>query len=219
MRTLLLLLFVAATTAACQSDAPGADVDELAKKLDIDIDRPLTQMSSGMKRKVALLAVLVPKVPLIILDEPTNTLDPTMRDELLDQLKAARGRGQAVLFSSHVLQEVEAVCDRVEIIHQGRVVFSDTIGALEDFTHGLALQVAFRRPPDPAVLASLPGLQAAASGQGLLSVDLQGAVVRQIPLVLGIGDALWDAFRFIVAPKGIPADRKAWLETDRKSVV
>ena len=92
---------------------PGPELDALAKKLDIDIDRPLTHMSSGMKRKVALLAVLVPNVPLIILDEPTNTLDPTMRDELLEQLRGAKARGQAVLFSSHVLQEVEAVCDRV----------------------------------------------------------------------------------------------------------
>jgi ABC-2 type transport system ATP-binding protein len=76
-----------------RGDQPGPEVDALAKKLDIDIDRPLTHMSSGMKRKVALLAVLLPKVPLIILDEPTNTLDPTMRDELLDQLKGARDRG------------------------------------------------------------------------------------------------------------------------------
>ena len=68
-------------------------MDALAKTLDIDIDRPLTQMSSGMKRKVALLTVLVPDVPLIVLDEPTNTLDPTMRDELLDQLRQAKARG------------------------------------------------------------------------------------------------------------------------------
>jgi len=108
--------------AKLRGDTPGPEVDALAKKLDIDIDRPLTHMSSGMKRKVALLTVLVPNVPLIVLDEPTNTLDPTMRDELLEQLKAAKARGQAVLFSSHVLQEVEAVCDRVGILRQGKLV-------------------------------------------------------------------------------------------------
>src|SRR5439155_8662216 len=89
--------------AGLRGNTPGPEVDALAKKLDIDIDRPLTQWSSGMKRKVALLAVLVPRVPLIVLDEPTNTLDPTMRDELLEQLRHARARGQGVLFSSHVL--------------------------------------------------------------------------------------------------------------------
>src|SRR5207245_824982 len=90
----------------------NGDVTRLAARFDIDLDRPLVNLSSGMKRKVALLAVLVPRVPLVILDEPTNTLDPTMRDELLGQLREARNRGQTVLFSSHVLAEVERVCGR-----------------------------------------------------------------------------------------------------------
>ncbi len=115
-----------------RGEQPGPEVESLAKKLDIDIDRPLTHMSSGMKRKVALLAVLVPKVPLIVLDEPTNTLDPTMRDELLDQLKAARDRGQAVLFSSHVLHEVETVCDRVAVLRRGELVHMQEMSDLRE---------------------------------------------------------------------------------------
>jgi beta-exotoxin I transport system ATP-binding protein len=82
------------------------DVDRLASQLEIDLDRKLANLSSGMKRKVALLQVLVSKVPLLILDEPTNALDPTMREELLEQIKEARHDGQTVLFSSHVLSEV-----------------------------------------------------------------------------------------------------------------
>ncbi len=115
-----------------RGDTVGKEVDDLAKRLDIDPDKPLTQMSSGMKRKVALLAVLVPKVPLIILDEPTNTLDPTMRDEFLLQLKWARDSGKAILFSSHVLSEVEAVCDRVVILRKGRLVHHQEMGELAD---------------------------------------------------------------------------------------
>jgi ABC-2 type transport system ATP-binding protein len=103
-----------------QNHADG--VDRLARTFDIDITRPLAQLSSGMKRKVALMAVLLPRTPLVILDEPTNTLDPAMRDELLEQLRQARGQGQAVLFSSHVLTEVEQVCDRVAILQRGRLV-------------------------------------------------------------------------------------------------
>ncbi len=118
--------------AQMRGETVGSEVDAMAKKLDIDIDRPLTQMSSGMKRKVALLTVLVPKVPLIILDEPTNTLDPTMRDELLEQLKSARDRGQAVLFSSHVLQEVETVCDRVAILRRGELVHMQDMSELRE---------------------------------------------------------------------------------------
>ena len=108
--------------AEVRGETAGADVDRLATRLDIDIDRPLTHLSSGMKRKVALLAVLTPKVPLIILDEPTNTLDPTMREQLIEQLRLARDRGQTILFSSHVLSEVERVCDRVAILKQGKLV-------------------------------------------------------------------------------------------------
>src|SRR5262249_13785825 len=63
-----------------------------ARRLEIDPDRPLVQLSSGMKRKVALLHVLLARVPLVILDEPTNALDPTMRDELLAQIRRARER-------------------------------------------------------------------------------------------------------------------------------
>ena len=118
--------------AGLRGETPGQEVVDLAKKLDIDVDRPLTHMSSGMKRKVALLTVLVPKVPLIILDEPTNTLDPNMRDELLEQLRRAKARGQAVLFSSHVLQEVEAVCDRVGILRQGKLVHLQELAELRD---------------------------------------------------------------------------------------
>src|SRR5262249_33217157 len=85
------------------------NMDVLARRLEIDLDRPIANLSSGMKRKVALLQVLTPHAPLLILDEPTNTLDPTMRDELLEQLRQASQRGQAVLFSSHVLSEVEQI--------------------------------------------------------------------------------------------------------------
>lgn len=95
---------------------------ELARQFDIEIERPLAQMSSGMKRKIALMQVLLPETPLVILDEPTNTLDPNMRDQLLSQLIAAKKRGQAVVFSSHVLTEVEQVCDRVAILQRGRLV-------------------------------------------------------------------------------------------------
>jgi ABC-2 type transport system ATP-binding protein len=130
--------------AQLRGEEPGPEADALAKKLDIDIDRPLTHMSSGMKRKVALLAVLVPKVPLIILDEPTNTLDPTMRDELLEQLRAARDRGQAVLFSSHVLHEVEAVCDRVAVLRRGELVHVQQMAELRE---GRAVSARLTGPP------------------------------------------------------------------------
>ncbi len=126
----------------------------LAEVFDIDIDRPIAQLSSGMKRKVALLLVLVPPVPLLILDEPTNTLDPTMRDLLLEQLRHARRQGQAVLFSSHVLTEVEQVCDRVGILHKGRLVHLQTMAELRATR---LIRVRFGGPAE--TLPNLPGLK------------------------------------------------------------
>ena len=121
----------------------NGDLGPLARRLDIDLDRPLVHMSSGMKRKVALLTVLLPRTDLLILDEPTNTLDPTMRDQLLDQLKQAKARGQAVLFSSHVLSEVEQVCDRVGILQRGRLVHLQKMAELGE---ARSVSVRFSRP-------------------------------------------------------------------------
>jgi ABC-2 type transport system ATP-binding protein len=150
-----------------RGQAPGAEVDALAKRLDIDPDKPLTTMSSGMKRKVALLAVLVPKVPLVILDEPTNTLDPTMRDELLEQLRLAKAEGKAVLFSSHVLQEVEAVCDRVAILRRGKLVHLQDMAELRHGRHVSAKLTG----PSPAVGPDGSPLEAP---NGRLSLDYRG---------------------------------------------
>src|SRR5262249_6715982 len=127
------------------------NVDEFAERFDINLDRPLAELSSGMKRKAALLQVLVPNVPLLILDEPTNALDPIMRDELLHQLRRARDQGKAVVFSSHVLSEVERVCDRVGILQHGKLVH---VQELADLKQGRVVRVRLRRP-----LTELPSLE------------------------------------------------------------
>src|SRR5579883_1441791 len=157
---------------------PGQEVDVLAKRLDIDVDRPLTQMSSGMKRKVALLAVLVPAVPLVILDEPTNTLDPTMRDELLDQLRLAKQAGKAVLFSSHVLQEVEAVCDRVLILRRGRLVHEQPMA---DLREGRYVTARLTGPPP----ASGPGGMPVSIDGDRLSLEYRGPLPELLAWLAG----------------------------------
>ena len=145
------------------------DVEELARRFDIDLDRPLANLSSGMKRKVALLQVLVPHAPLLILDEPTNALDPTMRDELLAQLRAARDLGQAVLFSSHVLSEVEQVCDRVAILRRGRLVH---LQEMSELRQGRLVRVGFTSPaPAPP---ALPGLSVRERLDGRLTLEHTG---------------------------------------------
>jgi ABC-2 type transport system ATP-binding protein len=146
----------------------AGNLQDMAKRLDIDLDRPLVQMSSGMKRKVALMSVLLPKVDLIILDEPTNTLDPIMRDELLEQLRKLRARGQAVLFSSHVLAEVEQVCDRVGFLQLGKLVHVQNMREVKTrrvtvrFAAAPATWPEFVRPP-------AGGLQVAFEHEGEIS--------------------------------------------------
>src|SRR5579884_3477039 len=148
-----------------------ADLDDLAARFDIDLDRPLAQLSSGMKRKVALLVVLAPHTPLLILDEPTNTLDPTMRGELLAQLRGARDQGQAVLFSSHVLAEVEQVCDRVGILQKGRLVH---VQDMHELRQGRRLRVRFAKPPTE--IPALPGLSVGEHLDGQLVLEHTGSL-------------------------------------------
>jgi len=139
------------------------DLDALARRFDIDIARPLTTLSSGMKRKIALLSVLAPRAPLVIMDEPTNALDPTMREALLEQVLLAKQRGQAVLFSSHILSEVETVCDRVAILRQGRLVHEEVIANLKQGRHVVAK---FDRPHEP--VPNLDGLTVLNDGESLV---------------------------------------------------
>ncbi len=136
-----------------------AGLDALARRFDIDLARPLANLSSGMKRKVALLQVLVADAPLLIMDEPTNALDPTMRDELLEQVRQACARGQTVVFSSHVLSEVEQVCDRVAVLRQGRLVHLQRMDELRQGRRVSARYAVGSAPPDAAALPPLPGLQ------------------------------------------------------------
>jgi ABC-2 type transport system ATP-binding protein len=158
---------------ALRGRQPTERVEVLARSFEIDVDRPIAHLSSGMKRKVALLAVLSPETPLVILDEPTNTLDPNMRDELLDQLVQARKRDQAVLFSSHVLAEVERVCDRVAILQEGRLAHVQDMHTLRAERR---VRARLARPADP--LPDLPGLRKCVVNDGVLELLQAGPIVE-----------------------------------------
>jgi ABC-2 type transport system ATP-binding protein len=154
-----------------RSQPVNGEVENLARRFDIDIDRPIANLSSGMKRKVALLQVLAPHTPLVIMDEPTNALDPTMRDQLLEQVRQAKGRGQTVLFSSHVLAEVERVCDRVAILQRGRLAHVQTMSQLQE---GRLVQARFEgpviRPP------ALPGMHVRECQADRLTLEFTGSL-------------------------------------------
>jgi ABC-2 type transport system ATP-binding protein len=126
-----------------------------------------------MKRKIALMAVILARVPLAILDEPTNTLDPTMRDELLDQILEARDRGQTILFSSHVLDEVEKVCHRVGILRLGKLVH---LQPLDEIQSKRRVMVEFREMPKQPLPPSMTAEKSDLHWKLHIEGDLQPAL-------------------------------------------
>ena len=94
--------------------------DRLAERLDLDLGRRVRDLSSGNRRKVALLLAFVADAELLVLDEPTNGLDPLIQHEFLQLLRETRAAGTTVFLSSHVLSEVQRVADRVAVLRHGR---------------------------------------------------------------------------------------------------
>lgn len=95
---------------------------QIAERLELDLSRWVAFMSTGMRQKLALAIVLGRKSSLVILDEPTANLDPTVRGEVIKLVAEAKAAGRTVVFSSHVLSEIEDVCDRAGILRQGELV-------------------------------------------------------------------------------------------------
>ena len=110
-----------------------ADTDyrrQLIARFDLDISRRIREYSRGNKQKLALVAAFMHKPDLLILDEPTGGLDPLVQQSVLDTVREARDEGRTVFFSSHILPEVQAVCDRVGIIRQGELRAVETVREL-----------------------------------------------------------------------------------------
>src|SRR5690349_15164749 len=108
--------------------------DELLERFDLDPTKKGRAYSKGNRQKVALVAALAGDVELLVLDEPTSGLDPLMEEEFRSVVREERERGRTVLLSSHILSEVEALCDRVSIIRQGRTVETGTLTELRHLT-------------------------------------------------------------------------------------
>jgi ABC-2 type transport system ATP-binding protein len=112
--------------------------DELVDRFDLRLDKKIRAYSHGNRQKVLLIAAFASRADLMLLDEPTTGLDPLMEQVFRDCVLDARDRGQTVLLSSHVLSEVEAVCDRVAMLRAGRII---EIGHLEALRSMAALRV------------------------------------------------------------------------------
>ena len=117
--------------AAFRGGVPRERIDGYAERLKLDLDVRIHELSHGNKRKVALIQAFMHQPDLLILDEPTQGLDPLGQQEFYAMIQEARARGSTVFLSSHVMPEVERVCDRVAILREGRLVTVDDIGDLK----------------------------------------------------------------------------------------
>ncbi len=106
-------------------------IKELADALELDLRRRIDDMSLGNKKKVGIVQGLLHSPKLIILDEPTSGLDPLMQRNFFELIKKENERGATVLFSSHILSEVQRICDRVAIIKEGRIIQTQKISDLQ----------------------------------------------------------------------------------------
>jgi ABC-2 type transport system ATP-binding protein len=131
--------------------------DELAARFQADLDRPLGQLSRGNRQKVGLVQAAFHDPELLVLDEPTSGLDPLMQEAFLQFVADERTRGHTVLLSSHELDEVERVCDRVAIIRDGRLIAVEDVAEITGraYRH---VTLEFGARVDPDEFRRLPGV-------------------------------------------------------------
>jgi ABC-2 type transport system ATP-binding protein len=135
-----------------------AKLEDLKARFPIDFDRPIRTYSKGMKQIVGIIQAFAHDPELLILDEPTSGLDPLKQEQFYELALAEKPRGRTIFFSSHVLSEVERICDRVAIVREGRLLSVDDVGG---YRARLGKRVRIRaRTEEPGLsgaIARLPG--------------------------------------------------------------
>ena len=154
----------------------GTDVayrDTLVERFKLDADKKVRALSKGNRQKVQLIAALATRADLLLLDEPTSGLDPLMEMAFRESIKEAKARGQTVFLSSHILSEVEAVCDRVGILRAGQLIDE---GTLDELRHLTAQTVEVTFAGDAPTLAPLPGVEVHRDGRSSVRFEVTGSV-------------------------------------------
>jgi len=156
--------------------------DELVQRFDLDTSKKVRTLSKGNRQKVQLVAALATRADLLVLDEPTSGLDPLMEMVFRDCVTAAKERGQAIFLSSHILSEVEALCDRVGILREGKLVDQGTLAELRHLSTQ-TMEVTFEgQAPD---LPPLPGVQVHQAGPNALRFEVTGSVGPVVTALAG----------------------------------
>ncbi|MEE1929877.1 ABC transporter ATP-binding protein [Streptomyces sp. TRM 70351] len=146
--------------------------DELVERFDLDPGKKGRSYSKGNRQKVAIVAALASDAELLLLDEPTAGLDPLMEAVFQDVIGQAKAAGRTVLLSSHILAQVEKLCDRVSIVRLGRTVQAGTLGELRHLTR-TTVEAETERPVTG--LDGLPGVHDLRTGDGRVRFAVDGA--------------------------------------------
>jgi ABC-2 type transport system ATP-binding protein len=168
------------------ADPEATQRDQLIERFDLDPTKKGRAYSKGNRQKVALVAALCDDVPLLILDEPTSGLDPLMEQVFREFVQAARDHGRTTLLSSHILSEVEHVCDRVTIIRAGKTVES---GSLDELRHLRRTRISAEITGDLNGLASLAGVHDLVRRGELLSCNVDAEAIPAVLAALAAGGA------------------------------
>jgi ABC-2 type transport system ATP-binding protein len=157
-------------------DFADADLDTALAVADLGtaLDRKVKTYSQGMRQRLGVARALLGRPDVLILDEPTNGLDPGEMREIRDLLRRVSERGVTVLLSSHLLSEVEQICHQVVVMDHGRLVAAGTVAALTASTKSAYLEVDDVAAAT-AVLLALPGVRAVNPESPGLAVELDGA--------------------------------------------
>ncbi|MDN4524950.1 ABC transporter ATP-binding protein [Fictibacillus fluitans] len=127
-------------------------IRELAERMDLDLNKRIDDLSYGNRKKVGIVQGLLHEPKLIILDEPTGGLDPLMQQTFFELLKEENQKGATILFSSHILSEVQKMCDRVAIIKEGKLITVEKISTLQERNHK-KIRIETRVPVDAGLFA------------------------------------------------------------------
>jgi len=155
--------------------------DVLVERFQLDAGKRVRALSKGNRQKVQLVAAFATRAELLILDEPTSGLDPLMEVAFRETVQEAKERGQTIFLSSHILSEVEALCDRVGILRRGRLVDE---GTLDELRHLSAQTIEITFEGAAPTLGGLPGVTAARAGPNALRCEVTGSVG---PLIAALG--------------------------------
>src|SRR5919106_6396532 len=158
--------------------------DELVERFSLDPAKKVRAYSKGNRQKLSLIAAFMTRAELLVLDEPTSGLDPLMEQVFRECVVEAKGRGQTVLLSSHILSEVEVVCDRVAILRAGRLVETGTLAELRHLA-ALSVEATLRGPvPD---LSGVPGVSHLRVDGQRLQCQVSGPVEPLLAALAGAG--------------------------------